>query len=213
VLGDALCTRGSWRHAPDRSRHLTGRVVALGKTTTGLFGRPQAGWTACSTPRAAGTLVADADSTTTRKLKSEIADFTNTGAGLAEPSRRALHQGVRRRPAVGPPRHRRTRGLKKRSPPAEGRNRSRRASLVELALAAPGWQAATMLGCSRTRSWKWRSSRRRRATRASTPCSAFRARGGSCSPGRSALVAGGMVLYKKWRGQPEGATSHTRLEI
>ena len=29
----------------------------------------------------------------------------------------------------------------------------------------------------------------------------------------SALVAGGMVLYKKWRGQPEGVTSHTRLEI
>jgi len=29
----------------------------------------------------------------------------------------------------------------------------------------------------------------------------------------SALVAGGMVLYKRWRGEPEGETSHTRLRI
>ena len=29
----------------------------------------------------------------------------------------------------------------------------------------------------------------------------------------SALVAGGIVLYKKWRGEPEGDATHTRLRI
>jgi hypothetical protein len=29
----------------------------------------------------------------------------------------------------------------------------------------------------------------------------------------SALVAGGMVLYKRWRPEPEGETTHTRLGI
>ena len=29
----------------------------------------------------------------------------------------------------------------------------------------------------------------------------------------SVLVAGGIVLYKKWRGEPEGDATHTRLRI
>jgi hypothetical protein len=29
----------------------------------------------------------------------------------------------------------------------------------------------------------------------------------------SALVAGGIVLYKKWRGEPEADATHTRLRI
>ena len=29
----------------------------------------------------------------------------------------------------------------------------------------------------------------------------------------SALVAGGMVFYKKWRGERDGEATHTRLEI
>ena len=29
----------------------------------------------------------------------------------------------------------------------------------------------------------------------------------------SALVAGGIVLYKKWKGTPEGEATHTQLRI
>ena len=29
----------------------------------------------------------------------------------------------------------------------------------------------------------------------------------------SVLVAGGMVLYKRWKGTPEGDATHTRLRI
>ena len=85
ILGDGLwyARKLGATHLVDVAT-LTGRVVvALGKITSGLFGTPD-GWVERRAPRGRPrrrSRVADADSSTNTcdQLKSEIADFMNTG--------------------------------------------------------------------------------------------------------------------------------------
>ena len=191
VLGDALwyARQLGATHLVDVATLTGACVVALGKTTSGLFGTPPAWVDAVQRRQRAGrrSLVADAD---LRRLQ-----------GAAEERDRRLHQHRRARrrrdhrrrcssrnsPATcrgctstspAPPGPKRPSRTSRRAPPAwrsarwsswrSRRGPGQRGARRSTAISEPCWR-----GCSRTRSSStWGRSRRRRATSASTPCSA-----------------------------------------
>ena len=188
VLGDALwyARQLGATHLVDVATLTGACVVALGKTTSGLFGTPPV-WV--DAVHAASERAGDRSwpmpvfDDYKEQLKSEIADFTNTGgrAGGAITGALFIKEFAGGLPWV----HIDIAGTawaeESQAVSAERRDRRRRphagragARREDLAVGRPTYQERLsnhVRGCSRTRSsWTWGRSRRRRATPASTPC-------------------------------------------
>ena len=134
ILGDALWyarEKMGATHLVDVATLTGACVVALGRITIGdlrhaaVVGRHRARDAARGPASGCGRCRSTRN--TSEQLKSEIADMANVGgrAGRRD-HRRAVPEGVRRRAAVGPPRHRRHRvGRRAEAVLAEGRHRRR----------------------------------------------------------------------------------------